>query len=248
LDLRGPALGAQGDTLLIESCGILVDAQRVPLPQIPYAYPRSEPKDALSTLTADRLQAEQRRTVRHFSSESVPKALIEEAIRIAGTAPSGAHREPWFFCAISDIAKKRRIREAAEIEEREFYARRATPEWIAAIEPLGTDFVKAHLTEAPWVLVVFRRDVQPGPDGTILKSYYAQESVGIAVGFLIQALHRVGLATLTHTPAPMTFLRDICGRPSGDKPFVLMPIGYPHPEATVPSLRRKTLEKIASFE
>lgn len=220
----------------------------VPLPQVPYHAPRIAPGAALSVLASQRTHAELRRSVRHFSNEPVSRALLEEAIRIAGTAPSGAHSEPWFFCAISDADKKQRIRDAAEREERQFYDQRATPEWRAAIEPLGTDFVKSHLTDAPWVVVVFRRDAQPGPDGKLRKSYYAQESVGIAVGFFIQALHQVGLATLTHTPAPMSFLRQLCGRPPEDKPFALMPIGYPHPDATVPDLSRKPLEAIASFE
>ncbi len=220
----------------------------MPLAQIPYQPTRIPPDDALGILRADRIHAERRRSVRRFSEDPVPRTLIEEAIRLAGTAPSGAHREPWFFCAISDPDMKRRIREAAEREEREFYDRRATPDWLEALEPLGTDFVKTHLTDAPWLLVVFRRDAQSGPNGSRLKSYYAQESVGIAVGFLIHALHRAGLATLTHTPAPMTFLREICGRPIEDKPFVLMPIGYPHPDATVPDLRRKSLDQVASFE
>jgi nitroreductase len=132
--------------------------------------------------------------------------------------------------------------------ERAFPEPRATEEWLAALEPLGTDFVKTHLTDAPWLVVIFRRDAQPGPDGASLKSYYAQESVGIAVGLFIGALHRAGLATLPHTPAPMTFLRELCGRPASDKPFMIMPVGYPHPDATVPELERKSLEEIASFE
>lgn len=220
----------------------------MPLPRIPYVRVRIDPSEALTRLERDRSEAEQRRSVRQFSSEPVPRRLIEEAIRIAGTAPSGAHCEPWFFCAIASAEKKRLIRDAAEHEEREFYDRRATPEWRAALEPLGTDFVKSHLTDAPWVIVVFRRDAQPGPAGKLLKSYYAQESVGIAVGFFIQALHRAGLASLTHTPAPMSFLRDICDRPREDKPFALMPVGYPSADATVPQLYRKPLEAIASFD
>jgi nitroreductase len=220
----------------------------MPLPRVPYRPLAVEPAAALEHLEAELALASQRRSIRSFSSTPVPRALIERAIRIAGTAPSGAHRQPWFFCAISAPEMKRRIREAAEREEREFYETRATEEWLAALEPLGTDFVKTHLTDAPWLVVVFRRDAQPGPDGAPLKSYYAQESVGIAVGLFIGALHRAGLATLPHTPAPMTFLRELCGRPASDKPFMIMPVGYPHPDATVPELDRKSLEEIASFD
>jgi nitroreductase len=220
----------------------------MPLPRVPYRPLPVEPAAALELLEAELALASQRRSVRTFSSEPVARELVERAIRIAGTAPSGAHRQPWFFCAISDPEKKRRIHEAAEREEREFYETRATEEWLAALEPLGTDFVKTHLTDAPWLVVIFRRDAQPGPDGASLKSYYAQESVGIAVGLFIGALHRAGLATLPHTPAPMTFLRELCGRPASDKPFMIMPVGYPHPDATVPALERKSLEEIASFE
>lgn len=182
-----------------------------------------------------------------FSSEPVPRRAIELAVLTAGTAPSGAHLQPWHFVAISDSGLKQRIREEAEREEREFYETRITPEWRAALEPLGTDFVKAHITDAPWLIVVFRRDYDVLADGSRRKNYYMTESVGIAVGFLIQALHRAGLATLTHTPAPMTFLREVCGRPANEKPFVLMPVGFPSDECVVPDLRRKRLEEIAEF-
>jgi nitroreductase len=182
-----------------------------------------------------------------FSSDPVPREAIELAIKIAGTAPSGAHLQPWFFVAIEDVDTKAKIRDAAEAEEREFYKRRITPEWRDALEPLGTDSRKAHLTDAPWLIVAFRRDYDVLPNGTRRKNYYMTESVGIAVGFLIQSLHRAGLATLTHTPAPMTFLREICGRPMNEKPFVLMPVGFPAPGCIVPGLERKPLEQIAQF-
>lgn len=182
-----------------------------------------------------------------FSSDSVPREWIETAILIAGTAPSGAHRQPWRFVAISDPVKKAAMRERVEQEEREFYERRITPEWSEALRPLGTDFVKEHITDAPWVIVVFRQDYEVLADGTRQKNYYMTESVGIAVGFLIQALHRAGLATLTHTPAPMTFLRELCGRPENEKPFVLIPVGYPAANCTVPDLSRKPLNEIAEF-
>jgi len=214
---------------------------------VPYAPPRVPPAEIVSRIEADFRIADARRTVRSFSGEPVPREAIEWAIRIAGTAPSGAHRQPWYFVAISDPETKRRIREAAEIEERDFYERRAPKEWLEALAPLGTDFVKSHLTDAPWLIVVFRRDYEIGPEGERLKSYYMTESVGIAVGFLIQALHRAGLATLTHTPAPMSFLRDICGRPPNEKPFVILPVGYPAEDCRVPDLSRKTLTEIAEF-
>lgn len=214
---------------------------------VPYRPARVPGDEVVARLRADHEVADARRTVRHFSRDPVPREAIELAIRIAGTAPSGAHRQPWYFVAISDPALKQRIREAAELEERAFYAERATPEWLEALAPLGTDFVKEHLTDAPWVIVVFRRDHEEREDGTIAKSYYASESVGIAVGFLIQALHRAGLATLTHTPAPMTFLREACGRPKNEKPFVILPVGYPAAECVVPDLQRKSLAEIAEL-
>lgn len=136
---------------------------------------------------------------------------------------------------------------ATESEEKQFYEQRAPAEWLEALAPLGTDFIKEHITNAPWVIIVFRRDYDILEDGTKLKNYYMTESVGIAVGFLLQALHRAGLATLTHTPAPMTFLRDICGRPINEKPFVLIPVGYPSSNCQVPNLKRKTLEEISEF-
>jgi len=198
-------------------------------------------------IEVDLAVARARRTVRSFSSEPVPRQLIERAIEIAGTAPSGAHRQPWFFVAIGDPAMKAKIREAAEQEERAFYETRITPAWRDALAPLGTDFHKEHLTTAPWLIVLFRRDYEVQEDGTQAKSYYAQESVGIALGFLIQALHRVGLASLTHTPAPMTFLREICGRPVSEKPFVILPVGFCAPDCEVPDLQRKSLGEIAAF-
>jgi iodotyrosine deiodinase len=219
----------------------------MPLPTVPYAPPRLEPGETLARLRSDLEAARARRSVRHFSPEPVPREAVELAVRIAGTAPSGAHRQPWHFAVVGDQATKERIRQAAEEEERDFYTRRAPKEWLDALEPLGTDFVKSHITDAPWLIVVFRRDYDVLPDGTRLKNYYMTESVGIAAGFLIQALHRAGLATLTHTPAPMTFLREACGRPENEKPFLLMPVGYPAEGCRVPELARKPLEEIATF-
>jgi len=182
-----------------------------------------------------------------FSPDPVPQEAIEKAVMIANTAPSGAHRQPWYFVAISDLETRQRIKQEAEKAEREFYEERAPKEWLDALEPLGTDFHKDYLTVAPWLVVVFRRDYDVLEDGTRLKNYYMNESVGIAVGFFIQALHRAGLATLTHTPAPMTFLREVCGRPNNEKPFVLMPVGYPADDCVVPDIQRKSLDQVADF-
>lgn len=202
---------------------------------------------SLQRLHQDYQTADSRRTVRQFSVEPIPREAIELALLTAGTAPSGAHRQPWYFVAISDPELKQRIRTEAEIEERDFYERRAPKEWLDALAPLGTDFVKAHLTDALWLIVVFRRDSEPGPGGTRLKNYYMTESVGIACGFLIQALHRAGFSCLTHTPAPMTFLRDVCQRPTTEKPFLILAVGYPAEGCTVPDLDRKPLDEIAEF-
>ncbi len=216
-------------------------------PSVPYRPARVSPDAVKQALRADYARMQTRRSVRSFSRDPVPQEAIEDAIRIAGTAPSGAHRQPWYFVAISDPSIKAQIRDAAEKEERAFYEGRATPEWLEALAPLGTDFVKEHITDAPWLIVVFRRDYEELPDGTRLKGYYLNESVGIAVGMLIGALHRAGLATLTHTPAPMTFLREICGRPKNEKPFVILPVGYPAADCTVPDLERKPFDAIAEI-
>lgn len=213
----------------------------------PYDWAPYTPEETVARLRDARTIARARRSVRHFADTPVPREAIAHAIAVAGTAPSGANRQPWFFVAISDLATKRRIRDAAEAEERTFYRSRAPRSWLDALSHLGTDEVKPHLTEAPWLVVVFRRDHEVAPDGTRLKNYYVNESVGIAVGFLVQALHRAGLSTLTHTPSPMGFLREICGRPAHERPYVLMPVGYPAPGCRVPDIDRKPLEEIAEL-
>ena len=193
---------------------------------------------------------DRRRTVRDFSSESVPLELIERAIHTAGTAPSGAHQQPWRFVVVSDPEIKRQIREAAEAEERENYHWRMPAEWKEALAPLGTDWHKKFLEVAPYLVVVFRVDYglesAALDDGTLVKRkhYYVVESVGIAVGMLLAALHNAGLATLTHTPSPMKFLREILKRPANETPFVLIPVGYPADGASVPDLQRKPLAEI----
>jgi iodotyrosine deiodinase len=191
-----------------------------------------------------------RRTVRDYSRQPVPRDVIEAAIRTAGTAPSGANLQPWHFVAIGteDRELRRRIREGAEIEEREFYAHRAPKEWLDALAPLGTDPNKPFLEEAPWLIAVFVRSRDVGADGRIVKHYYAVESVGIATGLLIAALHRAGLATLTHTPSPMGFLNALLDRPSHERPFLLLVVGYPASTAQVPDISRKPLEEIVSWK
>ena len=190
-----------------------------------------------------------RRTIRDFSDAAVPRELIETCIKAAGTAPSGANHQPWHFVAISNPEIKRKIRIAAEAEEVEFYKNRASEEWLEALAPLGTDDTKPFLETAPWLIAVFSQK-RGGPlAGQDKKNYYVTESVGLATGMLITALHSAGLGTLTHTPAPMGFLRDICGRSNSEKPFVLMVVGYPADDATVPkhALIKKDLTDISTF-
>lgn len=189
-----------------------------------------------------------RRTTRRFSTDPVPRDLIEWAIRTAGTAPSGAHQQPWTWVAVSDPGLKRQIREAAEKEEREFYAGRAPAEWLEALAPLGTDEHKAHLTDAPWLVVLFAQTYGVRPDGGKRTHYYVPESCGIAAGFFIAAVHQMGLVSLTHTPSPMGFLRELLGRPVNERALLLMPVGYPAHGAEVPDLSRKALDEIAVWK
>jgi iodotyrosine deiodinase len=186
-----------------------------------------------------------RRTTRQFSTDAVPRQLIEYAIRTAGTAPSGAHQQPWTFVAVSDPGLKQQMRAAAEAEEHENYHGRMPPDWLEALAPLGTDEHKPHLTDAPWVVVLFRQSYGLEPDGTHRTHYYTQESCGIAAGLFIAAIHHMGLVTLTHTPSPMAFLGELLGRPANEKAMLVMPVGYPAPDARVPDLARKPLERIA---
>lgn len=188
-----------------------------------------------------------RRTVRQFCDKPVSLEVIEAAIRAAGTAPSGANLQPWHFVAISEPSLKHQIRLAAEEEEREFYAHRAPPEWLAALAPLGTDSSKPFLDIAPWLIACFVQPYSVRSDGSILKHYYAVESVGIAVGMLITSLHQSGLATLTHTPSPMKFLNKLLQRPEHERPFLLLVTGHAAPDAVVPDIQRKPLESIATF-
>jgi len=188
-----------------------------------------------------------RRSVRSFSPKPVPREAIADAIRAAGTAPSGANLQPWRFVVVGDPATKRRIREAAEAEERAFYGGRAPEEWLAALAPLGTDADKPFLETAPYLIAIFAESHGLAADGARTKHYYVQESVGIATGFLIAALHHAGLATLTHTPSPMGFLSKLLGRPAHERPYLLLVVGYPAEGAQVPTLRKKELDEIAVF-
>ncbi len=188
-----------------------------------------------------------RRTVRMFSPEPVPKAVIEHAILTAGRAPSGANKQPWHFAAISDPDMKARIRAAAEEEERAFYGGRAGDSWLKDLEPFGTDEHKPFLETAPWLIAVFRQSYGTRPDGARDTHYYVHESAGLAAGFLLAALHHAGLATLTHTPSPMGFLADICGRPASEKATMLVVAGYPAKDCEVPVIDKKPLSEISSW-
>jgi iodotyrosine deiodinase len=220
------------------------------------AEPRLVPLHGYSELPVDEMRRRTqsfletmrgRRTVRDFSDRPVPRDIIERCIETAGTAPSGANRQPWRFVVVGDAVLKRHIREAAEEEERAFYAHRAPPEWLGALAGLGTDEHKPFLERAPWLIVIFAESYQAGPDGTSAKNYYVTESVGIATGLLIAALHHAGLVSLTHTPSPMRFLNGLLGRPENERPFLILVVGFPDGDARVPVITKKGLEDIAVF-
>jgi nitroreductase len=213
---------------------------------VPYSRPFVEAADMLNKSVDYYLWLNQRRTVRDIANTPVAKEVIDQLLLSAGTAPSGAHKQPWTFCAVSNTALKTQIRAAAEKEEKESYESRMSDEWLKDLAPLGTDWQKPFLEEAPWLIIVFRKayELENGVKGN---TYYSQESVGIACGFLLQAIHQAGLVTLTHTPSPMGFLSQLLGRPENERPFLLLPVGYPKSEATVPNLERKSLNEIAVF-
>jgi len=217
-------------------------------PSVPLEFERLPLEESLRRAREFAARMQSRRTVRQFSADPVPYELIETAIRIASSAPSGANQQPWTFVVVSDPDLKRRIREAAEAEERTNYESRFPDAWLQALAPLGTDWHKEFLETAPYLIVVFRQSygVDPQPDGAVhqIKHYYVMESVGIAVGFLLAALHWMGLATLTHTPSPMGFLSEILERPAHEKAYVLIPVGYPAPGARVPDIQRKPLDEV----
>lgn len=211
---------------------------------VPLVWNRVPESQQLEAIREFEATMRTRRTVREFSAEPVPLELIERAIAIAGTAPSGANQQPWRFVIVNDPAVKREIRLAAEEEERENYEHRFPPEWLEALAPFGTDWQKEFLETAPFLIVVFRIDYGLSPDGSKTKHYYVNESVGIATGFLLAALHVAGLATLTHTPNPMGFLSRICRRPVNERPYLLIPVGYPAAGAVVPDISKKTQVEI----
>lgn len=215
---------------------------------LPLTTYREYPPDEMRQRAADfYAEIKRRRTVRDFSPRPVPRDIIENCLRAAGTAPNGANMQPWHFVVVSDPEIKRHIRSEAEKEEREFYHGKAPPEWLEALAPLGTDEHKPFLETAPYLVAIFAETYGQLPDGRKVKHYYVQESVGIATGFLIAALHHAGLATLTHTPSPMGFLNDILRRPTHERPFLLLVVGYPAEGATVPEIGKKPLEEIATF-
>jgi len=223
----------------------MLDHDSIPLPDY-LEYSAVEMRRRATEFCAD---VKRRHTVRDFSNRPVPRDLIETCIRAAGSAPSGANHQPWFFSVIGDAALKHRIREAAEAEERAFYAGKAGEEWLEALAPLGTDACKPFLETAPWLIAIFaqrRGGVRPDDSR---KNYYVPESVGIATGFLIAALHHAGLATLTHTPKPMEFLNVLCGRPETERPYILLVVGYPAPHATIPvqATLKKKFDSICCF-
>lgn len=207
-------------------------------------YPLEQMRERLREFYTD---LDRRRTVRDFSDRDVPRDIIETAMLAGNTAPSGANLQPWHFVAVSGAETKHKIRVAAEAEEREFYQHRASEEWLAALEPLGTDDSKPFLETAPWLIAVFLQKFGTLEDGRKVKHYYPNESTGLATGMMISALHRAGLATLTHTPSPMKFLNQILQRPTSERPFLLLVVGYPAEGAEVPDINRKALAEFASF-
>jgi len=217
--------------------------QTVALPPLP----AQDPEQALDRAREFADEMQRRRTVRDFSSEPVPRTLIEECLRAAASAPSGANPQPWRFVAVSAPERKRQIREAAEAEEREFYSHRAPSEWLRALAPLGTDSHKAFLEEAPWLIGVFYERFGVDVDGGRIKRYYPHESTGIACGLLIAALHRAGLATLTHTPSPMGFLNELMERPRNEMPYLLLVVGHPATDCRVPAIERLPLSETCLF-
>ena len=207
-------------------------------------YPVEEMRERVQEFYAN---IDRRHTVREFSNRPVPRDIIETALQAAGTAPSGANLQPWHFVVVSGAETKKKIRVAAEIEEREFYEHRASAEWLAALAPLGTDSNKPFLETAPFLIAVFLQKFGKLPDGRRVKHYYPVESTGLATGILVTALHQAGLATLTHTPSPMKFLNEILDRPKSERPFLLLVVGYPAEDAEVPDISRKSLEDFTSF-
>lgn len=208
--------------------------------------PAWNPEEAVRRARAFRRRMSRRRTVRDYSTQPVPRQVMEECIRTAASAPSGANQQPWTFVVVSDLDLKRKLRRQVEATEREFYETRAGEEWLKALEPLGTDSNKPFIEDAPWLIVVFAQ-IHGVEDGRKIQHYYVKESVGIATGLLLAALHDAGLATLTHTPAPMAFLREALGRPENEKPFLIVVAGRPADGAQVPDIGRKSLAEVSEW-
>ena len=215
-------------------------------PFIPFKSNNPDLEESLKQSKDFYNKMDERRSIRDFSDREVPKEIIENLIKTASTAPSGAHKQPWTFCAIQDPHIKKQIRVAAEEEEYENYHGRMPAEWLEDLAPLGTDWRKEFLEIAPWLIVVFRKSNEV-INGKQRKNYYVQESVGIACGFLLAAIHHAGLVSLTHTPSPMNFLQTILKRPANEKPYLIIPVGYPAEDATVPDLKRRPLDEISTW-
>ncbi|MCP9236241.1 nitroreductase family protein [Lewinella sp. JB7] len=214
---------------------------------LPLDHQARSPDDMAATAAADYRELSRRRTVRDFSAAAVPRTVIEDIVRTAATAPSGAHKQPWHFCVVSDPEIKRQIREAAEKEEYDNYHGRMSEEWLEDLAVFGTDWHKPFLTTAPYLIVVFKKAYDVGEDGKRHKNYYVNESVGIACGFLIAAIHRAGLVTVTHTPSPMNFLQKVLGRPENERAYLLLPVGLPAADAQVPAIERKPLDEVLTW-
>ena len=215
----------------------------IPLPH----FPSTNSESAIANSSAFFDFMDKRRTVRDISDQAVPREVIENIIKTASTAPSGAHKQPWHFCVVSNSQLKTAIREAAEKEEKESYQNRMNDEWLNDLAPLGTNDVKPFLESAPYLIVVFKQTYGLDVNGNKKQHYYVQESVGLACGFLIAAIHHAGLVALTHTPSPMNFLQQLLKRPVNEKPFLLIPVGYPEPKAMVPDIDRKSLKDVTTF-
>lgn len=211
---------------------------------LPYEYHKPTAKEVALWARSNYERVDQRRSVREFRPDPVPRTVIEDLVRAASTAPSGAHMQPWTFVAVSDPAIKRKIREAAEEEERRNYRERMPPDWLRALQPLGTDENKPFLEIAPWLVVLFKQDYGVTDDGQTVRHYYVSESVGIAAGMFLDAVHQAGLVSLTHTPSPMGFLQRILERPANERAYLLMPVGYPADGVQVPALERKELDQV----
>lgn len=216
-------------------------------PYISYNKPILSDHEMLEHAQSFYEKMENRRSVREFSDRPISRKVIENIIKTASTAPSGAHKQPWTFCVVANPEIKKQIRVAAEEEERVSYESRMSNEWLDDLKPLGTDWQKPFLEIAPYLIIVFRRIYEFGPDGQKKNNYYVQESVGLATGFLLAAIHDAGLVSLTHTPSPMNFISKILNRPENEKPFLLIPVGYPAAECWVPDLERKGIDEICIF-